>query len=170
VQQDWLHAKYNPNLDSEERKAVREEFQATVRDAQGAYSKHIIDHVKDDKDLYKIMTWHKPTPNLKERPKPSGPQFSRASTKKMSSLRTLCKYWTGTSHLPWTSSVTLEEVEWNTVGVTSTSPGTDHITVRLLKACWAHLRDTLLGLYNRRLALCHLPRPWRLAEVAMLLK
>lgn len=72
--------------------------------------------------------------------------------------------------LPWNPFVTPEEVECNAISVTSTSPGTDHITVRLLKACWEHIRDPLMGLYNQCLVLCHVSYLWRLAEVAMLPK
>jgi hypothetical protein len=62
-------------------------------------------------------------------------------------------------------------VEKNTISIPSTSPGTDRITMRLLKACWAHLWDPLFGLYNGCLALCHFPQShWRLAEVAVLPK
>jgi hypothetical protein len=43
--------------------------------------------------------------------------------------------WDGTGHLVWEQTVSLEEVEQNTIGVSSTSPSTDRVTVRLLKAC-----------------------------------
>ena len=46
--------------------------------------------------------------------------------------------WNGTGHLRWGKTVSLEEVERNTIGVSSTSPGTDRVTVRLLKACWEY--------------------------------
>ncbi|KAG0153127.1 hypothetical protein PDIDSM_4977 [Penicillium digitatum] len=77
---------------------------------------------------------------------------------------------TTTSSLPWLQSVTMEEVEANTIGVSSTSPGSDRITVRLLKACWEHLKDIVLSLFNRCLALCHIPLAWKVAEVAMIPK
>ncbi|KAG0157694.1 hypothetical protein PDIDSM_4879 [Penicillium digitatum] len=64
----------------------------------------------------------------------------------------------------------MEEVEANTIGVSSTSPGSDRITVRLLKACWEHLKDIVLSLFNRCLALCHIPLAWKVAEVAMIPK
>ena len=41
----------------------------------------------------------------------------------------------GVTYLPWEQSISLEEVERCTIGVSSTSPGTDQVTVRLLKAC-----------------------------------
>jgi Mrp family chromosome partitioning ATPase len=40
-----------------------------------------------------------------------------------------------TATLPWSTHISLEEAEQNTIGVSSTSPGTDRSTVRLLRAC-----------------------------------
>jgi hypothetical protein len=150
--------------DPEEQKAAREQFQATVRNAKRAYWRHIIDDIKDDKDLYKIMAWHKLTPNLKAPPLIVDGRSIEDTLEKAEALRASVlgcfnnvddlpedplENWTGSGHLPWDPSVSLEEVEKNTIGVTSTSPGTDRITVRLLKACWAYLREPLHGLYNR---------------------
>jgi hypothetical protein len=39
--------------------------------------------------------------------------------------------------LLWDTHIPIEEVERSTIGVSSTSPGTNRITVRLLKTCWA---------------------------------
>lgn len=79
-------------------------------------------------------------------------------------------HWDGTGHLPWDARVSKEEMQRYTIGVSSTSTGVDRITVRLLRACWEHVSEPILGLYNRCLQLCHFPQPWKLAEVAMLPK
>ena len=78
--------------------------------------------------------------------------------------------WQGTKHLAWSTTVSIEEVEKHTIGVSCTSPGADRVTVRLLRACWEHVRDAIHGLFNRCLQLCHFPSAWKLAEVTMLLK
>ncbi|RAL58040.1 hypothetical protein DID88_009163 [Monilinia fructigena] len=78
--------------------------------------------------------------------------------------------WDGAGTLPWSDTISMEEVERNTIGVSSTSPGTDRVTVRLLKACWGSIKHTLQGLYSRCLSLCFFPQAWKLAEVAMLPK
>ena len=78
--------------------------------------------------------------------------------------------WDGPGNLNWEQTVSLEEVERNTIGVSSTSPGTDRVTVRLLKSCWGHIKHTIHGLFSRCLALSHFPWSWKLAEVAMLPK
>ena len=36
------------------------------------------------------------------------------------------------------ASLSLEETERNTIGVSSTSRGVDCVAMRLLKACWVH--------------------------------
>jgi hypothetical protein len=66
--------------------------------------------------------------------------------------------------------VSLKEVERNTIRVLSTSPKIDRVTVRLLKACWEHTKHAVHGLFSHCLALNYFPQPWKLAEVAMLLK
>jgi hypothetical protein len=78
--------------------------------------------------------------------------------------------WNGSGHLPWDQGVSLEEVERNTIGVSSTSPGTDRVTVRLLKACWPQVQGALHNLFNHCLRANHFPHPWKYAEVAMLPK
>src|SRR5438045_8996192 len=41
------------------------EFHTTIQKAKRAYWKHIIDRVSNDKSLYKVVGWHKPSSNLK---------------------------------------------------------------------------------------------------------
>jgi hypothetical protein len=76
----------------------------------------------------------------------------------------------GATYLPWEQSVSLEEVERYTIRVSSTSPGTDQVTVRLLKACWDTVKGLIHGLFNRCLELSYFPDAWKSAKVAMILK
>jgi hypothetical protein len=46
----------------------RHVFKTTVRQAKRQYWRHIIDNAKDDKDLFKIMAWHKLTPENQDTP------------------------------------------------------------------------------------------------------
>lgn len=41
----------------------------------------------------------------------------------------------------------MEEAERYAIGVASTSPGADGITVRLLKACWADVKNLVRAIY-----------------------
>ena len=75
-----------------------------------------------------------------------------------------------TTSLPWSTHISLEETERNTIGVSSTSPGTDRSTVRLLRACWACVAELIRRIYQRCLQLSHFPAQWKLAEVTMIPK
>lgn len=72
--------------------------------------------------------------------------------------------------IQWDTAVSAEEAEKSCIGVQSTSPGTDGITVRLLTACWTVLSEPVRKLYQRCLELSWYPRPWKRAEVVMLPK
>jgi hypothetical protein len=126
------------------------EFLSTVRKAKREYWRHIINGVSDDKSLYKVIGWHKLSSALKAPPLEVNGTVVEDTMEKAEALRTeiLERFsaaddldldplanWDGTGHLVWEQTVSLEEVEQNTIGVSSTSPGTDRVTVRLLKAC-----------------------------------
>jgi ribonuclease HI len=158
------------------------EFYSVVRKAKREYWRGIIDGVKSDKDLYRVIAWHKHSSALKAPPLVVNGRVIEDTREKADILRAevLGRFtaeddletdplqdWNGTGDLPWEVTVSLEEVERNTIGVTSTSPGTDRVTVRLLKACWEWIKKPLHGLYNRCLALSYFPQGWKFAEVAM---
>lgn len=178
------HLLFRNSIDDSPSETTRE-FHRTVRQAKREYWKHIINGVKDDKALYKVIGWHKLALNLKAPPLTINGHTIEDTIGKAEALRTsiLERYsdsddlptdplssWNGPGHLPWNQGVSLEEMERNTIGVSSTSPGTDKVTVRLLKACWEHIKTAIHDLYNRCLAANHFPQSWKLAEVAMLPK
>lgn len=161
------------------------EFQSTVRRAKREYWKHIINGVSDDKSLYRVVGWHKLGPSLKAPPLEVNRVAIEDTMEKAETLRTeiLGRFsadddldydplynWDGAGNLVWEQTVSLEEVEQSTISVSSTSPGTDRVTVRLLKACWEHVKHAIHGLFSRCLALDYFPQTWKLAEVAMLPK
>lgn len=164
---------------------AQKDFLAEVRRAKADYWKKTINGVSDDQSLYKVIGWNKLTPNLKSPPLEVGGVLVEDTLEKAEVLRreVLGRFdaaddleedpvenWNGPSHLGWDQTISFEEVERNTIGVSSTSPGTDRITVRLLKACWEHVGPQLHGLYARCLSLSYFPQSWKLAEVAMLPK
>lgn len=161
------------------------EFLTTVRKAKRAYWTKMLNNVSDDKSLYKVIGWHKLASNLKAPPLEINGALVEDTLAKAEALRSevLGRFnatddleldpledWNGTGKLDWEQTVSLEEVERNTIGVSSTSPGTDRITVRLLKACWEHIKTAIHGLFSRCLALNYFPKSWKFAEVAMLPK
>jgi len=160
-------------------------FNNAVRQAKRNYWKEIINGVDSDKSLYKVIGWHKMASSLKAPPLQVNGNMIEDTMEKAEALRAevLNRFsaeddldtdplqdWSGTGHLKWDTRVSIEEVERNTIGVSSTSPGTDRVTVRLLKACWLYVKDIIHGLTSRCLELSHFPQSWKLAEVAMIPK
>ena len=166
----------------------RREFKSIVRAAKKEYWRHIIDNAKEDRDLYRIIAWHKLEPKNQEPPLIIGQQTLTNTTAKAEALRkAILTRFSAEDDLPttlanilnsrvtpatllWDTHLTPEETEKSVVGVTSTSPGTDRLTVRLLKACWQHVRLFIHQIYQNCLELQHFPLNWKVAEVAMIPK
>jgi hypothetical protein len=159
------------------------EFKTIVRQAKRQYWRHIIDNARDDKDLFKIVAWHKLTPENQDTPLIVNGTTISDPLEKAEALReeVLNRYTAedDLSHypsqetatpLPWNTHISLEEAERNTIGVSSTSPGTDRSTVRLLRACWAQVGELIRRIFQRCLEMNHFPGQWKLAEVAMIPK
>jgi hypothetical protein len=100
--------------------------------------------------LYKVIGWHKQASPLKAPPLVVNGRLVEDTAEKAEVLweEVLNRFsaeddlaelrledFQGATYLPWEQSVSLEEVERCTIRVSSTSPGTDQVTVRLLKAC-----------------------------------
>jgi ribonuclease HI len=158
-------------------------FKTIVRQAKRHYWRHVIDSAKDDKDLFKVIAWHKLTPENQDAPLTVNGTTISDPLEKAEALReaVLNRYTSDDdlSHhpdqetatpLPWSTHISLEESERNTIGVSSTSPGTDRSTVRLLRACWAQVGELIRRIFQRCLELNHFPAQWKLAEVAMIPK
>ncbi|RAQ98553.1 putative RNA-directed DNA polymerase from transposon X-element [Stemphylium lycopersici] len=125
----------------------RQAFKTTVRQAKRQYWRHVIDNAKDDKDLFKIIAWHKLTLENQDTPLIVNNRTISDPLEKAEALReeVLNRYTAeddlghypdqeNADTLPWSTHISLEETERNTVEVSSTSLGTDRSTVRLLRA------------------------------------
>jgi hypothetical protein len=55
--------------------------------------------------------------------------------------------WDRTSKLPWDTALSIEKTEHNVIKVLSTFLKTDKITVRLLRACWTHIKSVIHNFY-----------------------
>ena len=160
-------------------------FHKICRKAKADYWKSVLNDVSDDKSLYKVVNWHKKVPNIKAPPLVVKDRVIEDTLEKAEVFRKEVldrfsadddlpddplEHWTGTADLPWSNTVSAEEVERYTIGVSSTSPGTDTVTVRFLKACWEHVHDPLHALFSACLAFNYFPSSWKYAEIAMLPK
>ncbi|KAH8193491.1 hypothetical protein TruAng_012343 [Truncatella angustata] len=72
--------------------------------------------------------------------------------------------------IPFKKHVSLEEAEACTVGVSSTSPGVDGLTVKIVKACWPIIGKHVTDLFQRCLMVGYHPKPFKVAEVVMIPK
>jgi hypothetical protein len=177
----YLASRQVSDTPSVEKKA----FLTTVRKAKREYWRRIIDNAKDDVALYKVIGWHKQVSPLKAPPLVVNGRLVEDAVEKAEVLweEVLNRFsakddlvelqledFQGATYLPWEQSVSLEEVERCTIGVSSTSPGTDQVTVRLLKACWDTVKGLIHGLFNRCLELSYFPDAWKSTEVAMIPK
>jgi hypothetical protein len=138
-------------------------FLTTVRKAKRAYWRDRIDNIQDDKALYKLVAWHKlsdqqDVPLIVDGRSITEPLAKAEALRSeilnrfnadddLPHLPDLPDLDTTTTQLPWDQAISMEETERNTIGVSSTSPGTDRITVRLLKVCWAHVKDAIRIIY-----------------------
>ncbi|KAJ5111714.1 hypothetical protein NUU61_001344 [Penicillium alfredii] len=97
-----------------------------------------IDNAKNDKTLYNIIAWHNLAPDPPVSPLETDSQAFETTSDKAEALRR----HEGEEYLLGPLEVSIEEVERNTIGVTSTSPVADHIALRLLEACRHQCGDT----------------------------
>ncbi|RAL64798.1 hypothetical protein DID88_001395 [Monilinia fructigena] len=122
---------------------------STIRNAKRDYWRRIIDNAAEDADLYKVVGWHKLSPSLKAPPLVVDGISIESTREKAEALleKVLHRYNDSDDldydpleaevrrpTLPWTTAISLEETEKNVIGVSSTSPGADRVTVRLLTA------------------------------------
>lgn len=164
----------------------RLDFHRAVRDAKRRYWRERIDNTKTDKELYQIISWHTLSPAIKPPPLIVEGRIIEDSLEKAQALRKelleRCSEEDDLEgdpfeapvppcqQLPWQDELTPAETAAHTIHVTSTSPGDDGITVRLLRACWEPIREPVRQLFQAGLQLGHHPRPFRTAEVVMLRK
>jgi len=160
-------------------------FLAGVRKAKKEYWRHRIDLCSNDQDLYRLVGWHKLSYDQTDTPLIIDGQTFTSPMEKAEALReaVLDRFSAEddlpepppftdetTPRLPWDTHISIEEVERNVIGVSSTSPGPDRVTVRLLKACWMHIKHFIHRIYQGCLTLGHYPGAWGDAEVAMIPK
>lgn len=166
----------------------RREFLSIVRTAKRDYWRKVLEEAQDGPELYRIIGWHKLSPNLKSPPLLIDGQTIEGGLEKAEALQNkILKRYTArddldfdplegwlpneeTPGLEWNPAATLEEIEKHTIGISSTSPGVDGTTVRLLSWAWEHVKHWIHGFAVQCLKLVHIPTSWKQAEVSMIPK
>lgn len=170
----------------EEVEDARRAFHTMTRKEKKQHWQQVIDNATDDSKFYTILNWHKLGPRFKAPPLTVGNETIYTTEEKAEALRdaVLNRFSAdddlsedplenGTESpdpLPWSLEISIEEVEANTIGVCTTSPGTDGVSVRLLKAAWPHVGAYVHALYRACIQNGYYPQAWREAEVVMLPK
>ncbi|RAL65710.1 hypothetical protein DID88_005378 [Monilinia fructigena] len=137
---------YNAGYASARRRAApeqerkRRDMLSTIRNAKRDYWRRVIDSAADDADLYKVVGWHKLAPSLKAPPLiVNGVSIESTKEKAEALLEKVLHRYDDSDDLeydpleaegrrpilPWTTAISLEEVEKSVIGVSSTSPGAD---------------------------------------------
>lgn len=166
----------------------KRQFLTEVRLAKKQYWRERIDAAESDEEIFKVTAWCKPKATFRSPPiRIDGRVIDGSAEKARALTGALVRRFDATDDLPVDPladldsteekpalacdyPITLEEVDKNTVGHASTSPGVDRTTVRLMKAAWTSMRAKVHSLFNRLLEMGYYPRPWRLAEVVVIPK
>lgn len=163
---------------------ARRDFRQVVRRAKKRFRQDLLDTVTDNKDIFKIARWIKAPSPFQPPPLQIGDIVYETQIDKANALRhaTLERRtsdddienpWTEVitkQALPFAPNVTLEEATDATINTGNTSPGSDSITVRLLRAAWPAIGELVRHLFEGCLAVGHHPQAFKEAEVVMITK
>jgi ribonuclease HI len=164
-------------------------FKREIKRAKRQYWADRIDKATSDQALYEIVAWHKQTARLQAPPIVIGNRVIEDTAEKARALTDgLVQRFSAEDDLDYDPLASWEEVDGHpglkgtagpaseeeveacVIGVTSTSPGIDTTTVRLLKAAWPTAKSLLHGFYNKCLESAYFPTAWKRAEVVMIPK
>lgn len=175
-----------PEDDLGEATPERRAFLATVRRAKREYWRKRIDDTNTDQKLYEVVGWCRKGPTLNAPPLQDGPDTplieDGPAKAKFLHQKILNRFTAeddlpenegipeGPGTLPWDTSVPPEELKHHMCAVAATSPGTDGVTTRLLKAAWPHIQDHCCRLGEAILQTAYFPTLWKEGLVTMIPK
>lgn len=146
-------------------------------------SRRNIDNATTDAQVFKFMQWAKPKSYQEPHPLKAGEDrwlsdpLERAESlrdtpiARFNANQDLSAWKSGQPEsIPWNSTLSIEDVKMCNVGSGDNAPGTDKITVWLLKACWMAIREHVRDIFQACLEHGHLPTAFRVAEVNLLPK
>ncbi|KJZ69456.1 hypothetical protein HIM_11161 [Hirsutella minnesotensis 3608] len=174
---------YPLGFDQEVQLAKRE-FHNVVRRAKRLYWSDLIDSFTDSDSVFRAVRWMKSpgpfqTPPLHVDGRVYETQLEKATALRRATLerRTasddIPDPWVPVNTrkaIPFADQVSFEETRDATLCTGNTSPGSDNITVRMLRAVWHAIGSLVHQLYQGCLSIGHHPKPFREAEVVMIAK
>lgn len=164
---------------------ARRDFHATVKAEKKQYNRTFIESLQKPADIYKVTGWAKRTSSLAPAPIQWEDKVYATPEERAAILRErllergdaaadISDPWTPDVHpkqqIPALAPPSLEEVTASVLGVGNTSPGSDGITVDLLKIAWPIIGLHVRFLYTRCISLGHHPQPFKEAEAVFIPK
>ncbi|KAK4065805.1 hypothetical protein Purlil1_14028 [Purpureocillium lilacinum] len=163
---------------------AKKDFQKVVRRAKRLYWRKLIDSFNDSASVFKAVRWLKspgafqPPPlevdgEVHETQLDKANALRRATLERRTSEDDIADPWVpvaATGAIPFSQDVSMAEVQDATIRTGNTSPGSDNITVKMLKAAWHIIGEHVRRLYEGCLRLGHHPQPFREAVVVMIAK
>ncbi|KAJ3455531.1 hypothetical protein MRS44_017013 [Fusarium solani] len=163
---------------------AKRDLHRVVRRAKRQYWRNLIDSFSDSSAVFKAVRWLKSPgpfqpPPLQVDDVVYESQMDKANALRQATLerRTaeddITNPWISVyspRSIPFPLEISLDEVQYATLHTGNTSPGSDSITVDLLKAVWHIIGTHVCRLFERCLTIGHHPKPFKEAEVVMIAK
>ncbi|KAH7471445.1 hypothetical protein FOMA001_g13039 [Fusarium oxysporum f. sp. matthiolae] len=163
---------------------AKRDFHHAIRRAKRLYWRNLIDRFTDSSAVFKAARWLKSPGPFQPPPLQVGDVVYETQLDKANALRraTLERRmadddienpWIPVSFprsIPFLLEISLDEAQYATLYTGNTSPGSDNITVDLLKAVWHIIGMHVRRLFERCLSIGHHPKPFKEAEVVMIAK
>ncbi|KJZ68765.1 hypothetical protein HIM_11849 [Hirsutella minnesotensis 3608] len=162
---------------------AKREFHNVVRRAKHLYWRNLIDSFSDSDSVFRTVRWLKSPGPFQAPPLQVDGRVYETQLEKANALRrATLERRTANDDIadPWGSVNTrqtvpfADQVSFETRDATlctgNTSPGSDNITVRMLRAVWHAIGSLVHQLYQGCLSIGHHPKPFREAEVVMIAK
>lgn len=158
----------------------KKEFRATVKATKREYWIEKVEDAKNDTNMHKLIRWTKPRPAKEAPPIQIGPDhwlsdpFERAIALRDFLLARFTavndtQTWDGgqPETILWHREIHIEDAKVATIQSKDTAPGSDKITVWLLKACWHTIGPYIRELYQACLNLEYFPFAFKVVEIVM---
>lgn len=162
----------------------RRDFQHVVRRAKRKYWRDLVDSFYDGISVFKAVRWLRSSGSFQPPLFQVENEVHETQLDKANALRraTLERHTTeddipdpstpinASRSIPFSKEVSLEEARISTLRRGNTSPGSDNITVKVLRATWHIIGPHVRRLYEGCLSIGHHPKSFREAEVVMIPK
>ena len=162
---------------------ARKSFRATVKTAKKEHWRKQVESATSQAQVFKVMRWAKP--KVCHEPPPLKVAVDRWISdphERAESLRDTSMARFNPAHgipmwecgqresILWNHTLSLDDVTVCTIESGDNAPGSDEITVRLLKSYWNEIGEHVRDIFQACLKISYFPTDFRVAEVVLLLK